>query len=376
MRPGVDGRYLIVSGHTDLCGPVESNCQPHPVWLTDGALYDPATDRWTPIAPVPLVSSLGNPVVLGDSVYFLTDRAEILDELAGTDRVLLRYEVDTDTWTSHPAPQKGGGRLVATDSAIIVLSGSDQDGEVDDLVFHPDTDAWSTLPDDPFGPSDRDAVWAGGRLVLSATPLGASEPPFPAVELAVMDAGLSGWSELSTTGPVSGWDPAAAADRVLWRPTGDHYDTVDHKRTHEYYSSVDPATGKVIDIKAGFERGTLAGVWVATRDQIVIEGDLYHRGTNCPRPWTFTARFRVQATCTLSPSASTTAPAKLSTEDELATAVANCDSTVTEGELCAAVHSYDSWTDLRSARSSSPRTPTITLCWRVTATETLIGPLA
>lgn len=275
----VDGRYLLVSGHTDPCGPVESDCQPHPDWLADGALYDPAKDTWRSISPAPLVTSLGEPVVLGDSVYFLTDHAEIPDELARTDRVLLRYEVATDTWTSHPLPQRGGGRLVATDSAIIILSGTDTDGKVEDLVFHADTGAWSSLPDDPFGPSDRDAVWAGDRLVLSATPLGATEPPFPPVQLAVMDASLSGWSELKTTGPVYGSDPIAVGNRVVWKTNGDRYDIVDGKRTYEYYSSLNPITGQVTDIKAGFQRGTLAGAWVATGSQAIIEGDLYNPTT-------------------------------------------------------------------------------------------------
>lgn len=275
----VDGRYLLVSGHTDPCGTVKSDCQQHPVWLADGALYDPAKDTWTSISPAPLVTSLGEPMVLGDSVYLLTDHAEIPGELARTDRVLLRYEVDKNTWTSHPLPQKAGGLLVATDSAIIILSGSDTDGKVEDLVFHPDTGSWSSLPDDPFGPSDRDAVWAGNRLVLSATPLGATEPPFPAAQLAAMDASLSGWSKLNTTGPVYGSNPIAVGDRVVWKSNGDRYDIVDGKRTYEYYSSLNPVTGQVTDIKAGFRRGTLAGAWVATGSQAIIEGDLYNPAT-------------------------------------------------------------------------------------------------
>lgn len=272
----VDGRYLLVSGNTDPCGPVESDCVRHPVWLADGALYDPAKDAWASISPAPLVTSLGEPVVLGDSVYFLTDHAEIPDELARTDRVLLRYQVDTNTWTRSPLPQKAGGRLVATDSAVIALSVSDLDGKVEELVFHPDTDSWSSLPDDPFEASDRDAVWAGGRLVLSATPLKASKSP---ARLAVMDASLSGWSKLKTTEPVYGSDPIAVGDRVVWKSNGDRYDVVDGKRTHEYYSSLNPITGQVTDIKAGFQRGILDGAWVASGRQVVIEGDLYNPTT-------------------------------------------------------------------------------------------------
>lgn len=273
----VDGQYLLVSGHNDPCGPVESDCSPDPVWLSDGAMYDPDTDAWTLIALAPLVGSLGEPVVLGDSVYFLTDPAEILDVQAIGDRTLLRYQVDTDTWTSHPLPQPGGGRLVATDSAVIVAAGSDLDGEVDDLAFHPDTGTWTTLPDDPLGAShDRWMVWAGDRLVLSTTRLEADpNPPSEPLQIATLDTSLTNWTTLVTSRPVYGWEPLAVGDRVVWKSPGERYEIIGDRRTHEYYSSLDPATSEVTDIKAGFERGTLLGTWAAIGDQTILEGDLF-----------------------------------------------------------------------------------------------------
>lgn len=180
----LDGRYLLVGGHGDPCGPVESGCQYTGVLLADGALYDPAVDEWTTIAPVPLVRHLGEPVVVGDSAYFMTGTLFIGDEepnsradfLPGGEQILLRYQVNTDTWTSHPLPHPAGGQLVATDDAVIVLSGSDLNVEIADLVFHPDDDTWTELPDDPLGPSGlRYAVWAEDRLVLSALPLDAAD---------------------------------------------------------------------------------------------------------------------------------------------------------------------------------------------------------
>ena len=140
----LDGRYLLVGGHGDPCGPVESGCQYTGVLLADGALYDPAVDEWTTIAPVPLVRHLGEPVVVGDSAYFMTGTLFIGDEepnsradfLPGGEQILLRYQVNTDSWTSHPLPHPAGGQLVATDDAVIVLSGSDLNVEIADLVFH------------------------------------------------------------------------------------------------------------------------------------------------------------------------------------------------------------------------------------------------
>lgn len=300
----VDGRYLLVSGHTDPCGPIESDCTPaDPDLLTDGALYDPATDSWTPIAPAPIVEDrLSEPVALGTSAYFLTGRIvgptepqTARDEFfPGEQQVLLRYDLKTGAWSSHPLPKPSGGQLVATDGAVLVLSGSDLGGELDDLVFDPGTAAWSTLPNDPLGPSQlREAVWVDHRLVLSALPLDASDgPDYDPLRLAVLDAGLATWSDLETTAPVYGYDPLAVGDRVVWESNSDRYEIVDDKRTHEYYSSLDPATGEVTDIKAPFEVGFLTGAWLATADQLTVEGDLYDPVADA---WTTIPAFKVPA---------------------------------------------------------------------------------
>lgn len=287
----VDGRYLLVSGHTDPCGPVESGCSENRVLLTDGALYDPATDSWTSIAPVPLVENLSEPVVVGESVYFLTgsryigkEEPPIEDEfLPGKEQILLRYQVDSDTWTSHPLPQPAGGQLVATDTAVIVLSGSDQGAQVADLAFHPDTATWTELPDDPLGPSRvRYAVWADSRLVLSATPMDAEDDR---LELAILDSGLTTWTRLDPTEPAYGWDPIAVGDRVVWKPGDGRVEIEGDRRTYEWLINLDPATGEVTTIRARFKgyddypTGSIAGIWVATSDRLEVEGDLVDPAT-------------------------------------------------------------------------------------------------
>ncbi|MGC4152519.1 MAG: hypothetical protein QM628_05505 [Propionicimonas sp.] len=291
----LDGRYLLVSGHTDPCGPVESSCTEDRELLIDGALYDPATDNWTPTAPVPLVENLSEPVVVGTSAYFLTGRHYLEAEqpsiseefLPGTEQVLLRYDAERDTWTSHPLPRPGGGRLVATDSAVIVLSGSDQGAQIRDQVFRPDTATWTNLPDDPLGPSRlREAVWVDDRLVLSALPLeagtdGSAEP----LELAVLDSTLTTWSRLVPDEPAYGWDPLAVGERVIWKADSTRAEVVDDRRTRELLSVLNPATGEVSTLRAafkgydGYPAGSIAGIWVATADKVVVEGDLVNPAT-------------------------------------------------------------------------------------------------
>lgn len=286
----VAGRYLVVGGHLDPCGPRDSGCtEADREILTDGALYDPATDSWTSIAPMPRVENLSVPAVLGSSVYFLTGiphpdgSPTSSDEFQpGEGQTLLRYQVESDSWTSYQLPQPAGGQLVATDSAVILLTGNDQDAQLSDLVFHPDSAGFTELPDDPLGPGiDRSAVWVKDRLVLSALPLdatdGAGAHP---LGLAVLDSSLTTWTLLNPTEAAYGWKPLAVGDRVLWRPDGARAEVVDDRRTFELVSSLDPATGEVTTIRApyqgygGYPAGSLGSLWVATRDEVVVEGAL------------------------------------------------------------------------------------------------------
>ncbi|HMS36885.1 MAG TPA: hypothetical protein PKA93_06980 [Arachnia sp.] len=285
----IDGRYLLVSGHTDPCGPVETGCEFTGDLLADGALYDPDGDSWTTIAPVPLVRDLGEPVVVGDSAYFMTGTLFIGDEesnsrtefVPGGEQILLRYQVDTDTWTSHPLPHPAGGQLVAADSAVIVLSGSDSDVEIADLVYHPDDDTWTELPDDPLGLGRvRYAVWAEGRLVLSTLPLDAADALSGPLELAVLDADLANWTRLDPPEQAYGLRPLAVGGRVVWEPDPARAEVVDDRRTFERLSVLDPVAGEVTTVEVsykgydGYPEGSLGELWMATSGRALVEGDL------------------------------------------------------------------------------------------------------
>lgn len=291
----VDGRYLLVSGHTDPCGPVASGCTEDRELLTDGASYDPATDSWTPIAPVPLVEKLSDPVVVGSSAYFLTgsyylektEPSTATGFRPGMEQILLRYDAERDAWASYPLRQPAGGQLVGTDSAVIILSGSDQGAQVPDLVFRPDTATVTELPDDPLGPSQvRYGVGVGDRLILSALPLeagaeGVAEP----LEVAVLAADLTTWSRLDPAEPAYGSEPLTVADRVVWKADSARAEVMNDRRTHELFSVLEPASGEVTTLRApyrgydGYPAGSIAGIWVSTGDKLVIEGELVNPAT-------------------------------------------------------------------------------------------------
>ena len=273
----VDGRFLLVGGHDDFMCPPGAGCV-MPDLLTDGALYDPRTDQWTPIAPIPPMPAavmLGRGVSLGTSAYFGGWR--------GWDEgQLLRYDTATNEWMRYAVPSPGG-QLVVVGDKIVILSGSDGERRFDDLLFDPAAGEFMPLPADPLGPSfDRQAVWLGDRLLLAAKPLassGASLGGRPLVWLAELDADLSVWRNLGVTELV-GWNPVLSGGRVVW--PGTNVRQSDGPRGHPPFGRIlDPATGAWTDLPASGGLGGLplaepngSGPVLVVADRVSVDGHL------------------------------------------------------------------------------------------------------
>ena len=216
----VDGRFVIVGGWTDRPCPPTADCIYTESAQRDGASYDPYIDMWQGIATAPLpVSQYSSAVVNGD-LYLLTyDVADGGLKIGPDGQVLvsfLRYSLETDAWTTLPAPPSGGA-LVAAGGRVLSIAGSDENVVGVDSVFEPATGIWTALPDDPLGPSyDRGAVWLGDSLVLSAKSLdsvGADGPSL--VRLATLDSSLGTWTALPDT-EITGLGPLAVAGLLVF----------------------------------------------------------------------------------------------------------------------------------------------------------------
>lgn len=171
-------RFVVVGGWSDAMCPTNADCAwPNGAPLQDAAAFDPATGRWQQVAAAPMGVAAASTAVLGDALYVLT--ADLgLDEAP---RSLLKFTPDDDLWTSLPLPPGEPSQLLAAGTVLVAVTDSDERMTAIDSVFDPATQAWSTLPDDPLGPSfDRQAVWIGDRVLLTAKDLvpspGSEEP--------------------------------------------------------------------------------------------------------------------------------------------------------------------------------------------------------
>lgn len=272
----VMGRYLVVGGFDGVPCPPNASCVERWNRLTDGALYDPETNTWTPIAPVPSARGVAiEAVVLGSSVY-------LLEEWGGRGkppRSLLRYDLATDAWRTYRVPQPAGDALVATDRSVVVLSGSDEGGVVPDRVLTPEDSAWSTLPKDPLGPSfNRGALWLGDRLLLTGHRLvaspGAKEPSL--MRLAVLDRTLTRWRRLPDSPILGSGGARYVSGRVVWPSidSADGGEVGNWGRFYPFGAIYDPASGAWTELPAIRGRGGLSGNPVATERLVAVAGDL------------------------------------------------------------------------------------------------------
>ena len=112
-----DGR-LIIEGGEYLCTPTTCN----PVWTNLGAIYDPVSDFWTPVAPPAGWTTIGDAqsVVLANGTYMqancCTTQAALLDPktLTWTATGAGKFDPnDEEGWTLLP-----GGDVLAVDAYV------------------------------------------------------------------------------------------------------------------------------------------------------------------------------------------------------------------------------------------------------------------
>lgn len=134
-----------------------------------GVAYDPATGRWRTIAEGPIGPRVGIVTVWTGSRIFVWGGGERSDP--ASDGAL--YEPAADEWTPiEPGPlmlnQASG---VWTGSEVIVfgsLLDNRNHAETDTSVgaaYYPTTDTWRTLPPSELSPQAVSAVWAGERMM-------------------------------------------------------------------------------------------------------------------------------------------------------------------------------------------------------------------
>lgn len=141
---------------------------PYPARFARAAAYDPATDTWRRIAPLP-----GSDVRYGFHGTAVWDGREILVIGAGANaRATFAYDPRTNRWrrlAPLPAPRPGAAAVWAG-RRLVVWGGSNARGTAqlpDGVAFDPQTNRWSTIPRAPlrarYGPAVQ---WTGRQLVV------------------------------------------------------------------------------------------------------------------------------------------------------------------------------------------------------------------
>ncbi|MDT0276431.1 Kelch repeat-containing protein [Blastococcus goldschmidtiae] len=171
---GLGDRVLVVGGEEFSCPPNADCTAPQEPLFDDGAVYDSATDAWRATAPPPFGLRRGRGVTaaLDGTAYLVTTCAD--GPACEAPPRLLSYRPDDDRWTDHgpvPGPQPLPRRVTTVGGSLLVYSTGDTLVEAADLLFDPETSAWTELPDDPLPMTDdRFMVPVEGHLVLAASP--------------------------------------------------------------------------------------------------------------------------------------------------------------------------------------------------------------
>jgi hypothetical protein len=216
----VDDRFVIVGGWSDQPCQDTNDCAYSESAQRDGASFNPYTGEWSPIASAPLpVSQYSSAVVNGDLYVFAYDVSGGGLKIGADGQLqvsFLRYNPREDAWTRLPEPLSGG-TLVAAGDRMLSISRSDENVVGVDAVFDTKSSTWTALPDDLLGPGyDREAVWLGGSLLLSAKPLDKVSSDGPSlVRLATLDSTFTSWTVLPDT-EISGIGPLAVAGVVVF----------------------------------------------------------------------------------------------------------------------------------------------------------------
>ena len=163
-------KMIVFGGLTRGAG-----CQPGCA-LSDGASYDPATDKWAPIAPAPVAGRSGH------SAVWVQDRMVVWGGAVEGGKPTAdgaSYDPAADAWTVlPPAPLEAriAHRTVASAHRMLVWGGSSGEGQTgkyfaDGATYSPANNAWTPMAKFPEtreggGRDNFSSVWTGEKMLV------------------------------------------------------------------------------------------------------------------------------------------------------------------------------------------------------------------
>jgi N-acetylneuraminic acid mutarotase len=159
------GRELIV-----FVGGTNPDGKPWPARLARAAAYNPRTNKWRRIAPLPAPRGGANAVWDGREVLVVGGATSGARPLP---RVGFAYNPATNRWRRLPPMESGrvGGAAVWTGKRLLMWGGTTRVGSLvpppHGLAYDPRTNRWSPLPKAPLkGRLEPAAVWTGRSMIV------------------------------------------------------------------------------------------------------------------------------------------------------------------------------------------------------------------
>jgi N-acetylneuraminic acid mutarotase len=175
------GRELVV-----FVGGLDPNGKPWPSRLARAAAYNPATNTWRRIAPLPAARNGANVVWDGSEVLVVGGSAVTrVGHAPAAAAVGFAYDPASNRWRRLPPMESGrvGAAAVWTGEQLLIWGGSETTGggppviPPHGLAYDPNANRWSTLPQAPLvGRLDPTGVWTGSALIV----WGGQKPATPA----------------------------------------------------------------------------------------------------------------------------------------------------------------------------------------------------
>jgi hypothetical protein len=161
------GRELIVAG-----GISGSPGSPHTAVLKDAAAYNPSTNKWRRLPPMPQPRAFGQVIWDGKEVVFLGGRAVF--NSTKLVRQGLAYNPVTNRWRLLPAMRfaRFGFAEAWTGHVILVWGGAGSMGSSPAILangeaYNPVANRWTMLPKSPLrGRELATAVWTGHQFII------------------------------------------------------------------------------------------------------------------------------------------------------------------------------------------------------------------
>lgn len=170
--------------------------------------YDPRTNSWRFVAPLPRTLHHTAAAVVGEHIYVIGGYES---PSFNPRRAVYRYDTRGDAWTEvAPLPSVRGAHVAVTiDGKIYVAGGSPTYREL--LVYDPKTDVWTPLAPMPTSREHLSAAAVGGQLYVAGGRLAANTDAFERY-----DAVTNTWTVLPDLPTARGGLSAAAVGSRIY----------------------------------------------------------------------------------------------------------------------------------------------------------------